>query len=121
MTVLPPPFNGAGSHLPSWNSKLLGREWGGEEGYTHAHIHTHTLLTPTSVEKFSLSRDPFVGYLFCGADIKLGVIADQLEVGVAIKGCPLLPSSCLGSCQPHPRSGCPEPSHMCVCARLCRA
>ena len=33
MAVVPLPFNGAGSHLPSWNSKPLGREWGGEEGH----------------------------------------------------------------------------------------
>ena len=40
-------------------------------------------------------------------------------MGVAIGGRPLLPSSCLGSCQPHPRRGCPEPSHVCVCVCVC--
>ena len=29
---------------------------------------------------------------------------------------PPLPFSCLGSCRTHPRSGCPEPLHVCVCA-----
>lgn len=49
MAVVPLPFNAAGSHLPSWNSKLLGREWGGEEGHTHTYIHTqtHTAADPT--------------------------------------------------------------------------
>lgn len=50
MAILPLPFNGAGSHLPSWNSKLLSREWGGEEGY----LCTHTLPTLTSVFGSSL-------------------------------------------------------------------
>lgn len=51
------PFNRAGSHLPSWNSKLLGREWGGEEGHTH----THPADPDLCVWKLSLSRDLFSG------------------------------------------------------------
>lgn len=66
MAVVPLPFNGAGSHLPSWNSKLLGREWGGEEGHTHTHKHTLPLTLPvlsslgleTLVETTSLPRPP---------------------------------------------------------------
>ena len=66
MAVVPLPFNGAGSHLPSWNSKPLGREWGGEEGHTHTHKHTLPLTLPvlsslgleTLVETTSLPRPP---------------------------------------------------------------
>ena len=61
MAVILFPFNGAGSHLPSWNSKLLGRERRGEEEHarthTHTHTHTHASTDPTSVLRGSLGLE----------------------------------------------------------------
>lgn len=55
MAVILFPFNGAGSYLPSWNSKLLGRERRGEE--EHARAHTHASTDPTSVLRGSLGLE----------------------------------------------------------------
>lgn len=113
------PFNRAGSHLPSWNSKLLGREWGGEEGHTHTHT-THTLLTLTSVFGSCLCLETS----FQGADLKLGVLSDQLPIHTEekwawpSKGAPSFPPAALAAANPTPAAAA-QNLHTRVCARTC--